>query len=87
MIFILTIQDPEVTIQHPCAYIDAAELDEELPKEDSFPLSESALPVSFDLLPEPSPILSDGSEIFHTPDNSELDTVNENISKDFQVRI
>ncbi|KAF9481843.1 hypothetical protein BDN70DRAFT_893023 [Pholiota conissans] len=69
------------TVQHEVAYTKAPEPREELPKDDSFPLSESALPVSFDLLVEPSPILSDGSDIFHTPDMSNLDLVESNLTE------
>ena len=57
-------------------------------REDSFPLSESALPSSFDLLVETSPILTDGSDAYHTPDVSQLDiAVEESIPTSVEVRI
>ncbi|KAF8969421.1 hypothetical protein BDZ97DRAFT_1915377 [Flammula alnicola] len=46
-------------------------------RDHSFPLLDSVLPISFDLLVEPSPILSDGSDVFYTPEMSQFDTEGE----------
>jgi hypothetical protein len=67
-------------------YAESVEHDKELSKDDSFPLSDSVLPSSFDLLVETSPILSDSSDVFHTPNNS-MDSVEEKCPTSIQVRI
>lgn len=56
----------------------------ELSREDSFPVAESILPSTFDLLAEPYPIVLQDSQSSETCDVSQLDTMGET---SIQVRI
>ena len=42
-------------------------------RDDSLPLSDFVIPASFEFVTEPSPVFSSGSDVFHTPEVSELD--------------
>ena len=42
-------------------------------REDSLPLSDSVIPTSFEFVLEQSPVFSGESDVFHTPELSQLD--------------
>ncbi|KIM46414.1 hypothetical protein M413DRAFT_313953 [Hebeloma cylindrosporum] len=58
---------------HPIGGVDVS-------RDDSLPLSDSMIPTSFELATEQSPVSSDGSDVFHTPEGSQLDIEGSQIS-------
>jgi hypothetical protein len=42
-------------------------------RDNSLPLSDSVIPISFEFVTESSPESSSGSDVFHTPEASQLD--------------
>jgi len=56
-------------------------------EDDSLPLSDSVIPASFECVTEPSPVLSSGSDVFHTPEVSQLDIEGLQISAEVSAYI
>lgn len=56
-------------------------------RDDSLPLSDSVIPISFEFVTEPSPEFSSESDVFHTPEVSELDIEGSHSSAEVIKRI
>jgi hypothetical protein len=69
--------------EHQEHAIDAVDVS----RDDSLPLSDSVIPTSFEFVTEPSPESSSESDVFHTPEVSQLDSEGSHSSAEVIKRI